>query len=343
MAQRVPGGAASISRMILLVEPTASARSTTSIMHSGWTMILMPGYFARICVTCCGRNIWWTLQQPFQRITRLRRMSSGVLPPSGLGRIPQRHLLQRNAHRPGRVPAQVLIGEEQHAAAPGERPIERGPGVGRRADDAAVPAAKRLQAGRRIDVGDRHQVVGVDHLGQLPPAVFDLRDVGHVGQRAAGGQVGQDHRHAPPAALGKPLGPIGQNVGRFGHEVDAAEGDGPALLVLGRQFGQLVAVAAEVGQRDHVVLLIMMAENQQPRAHFAPHPLDALGEHVVLQRFVSGQIESRHGGWVVRLYTPRYNSMAIFCLSNLATLLSRCERMAMFSGACTRTAMSMGL
>ena len=115
-----------------------------------------------------------------------------------------------------------------------EGPIEHGPGVGRRADDAAVPAAKRLQAGRRVDVGDRRQVVGVDHLAELLPAVFDLFDLGHVGQRAAGGHVGQDHRDALAAALGQPLGPIGQDVGRFGHEVDAAEGDRPALFVLAR-------------------------------------------------------------------------------------------------------------
>ena len=64
---------------------------------------------------------------------------------------------------------------------------------------------------------------------KLLPAVFDLLDLGHVGQRAAGGQVGQDHGHALAAALGQPLGPIGQDVGRLGHEVDAAEGDRPAL------------------------------------------------------------------------------------------------------------------
>ena len=45
MAHRVPGGASSTARMILPVEPIASANSTTSLMHSGWTMILMPGYF----------------------------------------------------------------------------------------------------------------------------------------------------------------------------------------------------------------------------------------------------------------------------------------------------------
>ncbi len=120
----------------------------------------------------------------------------------------------------------------------------------------------------------------------MPPAVFDLGDVGHVGQRAAGGQVGQNHRHAPPAAFGQPLGPIGQDVGRFGHEVDAAEGDGLACFIPGGHVGQLVAVAAEVGLVDHGVLLIVMSENQQPRTHVTPHPLDARDQLVVVQRFV---------------------------------------------------------
>ena len=60
-------------------------------------------------------------------------------------------------------------------------------------------------------------------------------------------------------------------------------------FVLGGHVGQLVAVAAEVGQGDHGVLLVVMAENQQPRAHLAPHPLDARGELVVFQRFVGGR------------------------------------------------------
>ena len=75
--------------------------------------------------------------------------------------------------------------------------------------------------------------------------------------------------------------------------MDAAEGDRPALLVAGGQLGQLVAVAAEVRQGDHFVLLIVVAEDQQPRAHFRPHPLDALHERVVFQRLVGGQLEGR--------------------------------------------------
>ena len=138
---------------------------------------------------------------------------------------------------------------------------------------------------------------GVDHVAQLPPAVFDLRDVGHVGQRAAGGQVGQNHRHPLPAALGKPLRAIRENVGRFGHEVDAAEGDRPALFVIGSRVGQSVTVAAQVGQGDHGVPLIVMSQDQQPWAHLPPHPLDASDQIGVLQRFVAGQVKGRHGTW----------------------------------------------
>ena len=105
----------------------------------------------------------------------------------------------------------------------------------------------------------------VDHLGQLLPAILDLVDLGHVGHGAAGGQVGQDHGHALAAALGQALGAVGQDVGRLGHEVDAAEGDRPALLVGGGQLAEPVAVAPEVRQGDHFVLLIVMSEDQQPR------------------------------------------------------------------------------
>jgi hypothetical protein len=33
---------------------------------------------------------------------------------------------------------------------------------------------------------------GVEHLGQFAPAALDLGQAGHVGHRAAGGEVGQD-------------------------------------------------------------------------------------------------------------------------------------------------------
>ena len=154
-------------------------------------------------------------------------------------------------------------------------------------------SAKRLQVGGRVDVGDRHQVGRVDHFAELVPAVLNLLDGGHIGQRAAGGLIGQDHCHPPPVAAGDLLGPVGQDVGGLGHEMDAAKGDRPALLVLGGQLGQLVTVAAEVRQSDDLVLLVVVAQDQEPRAHLRPHPLDAHGEDRVFQRLIGGQLEGR--------------------------------------------------
>jgi len=94
-----------------------------------------------------------------------------------------------------------------------------------------VPPAKRLQARGRVHVGDRHHVLDVDHVAELLPAVFHLLDLGHVGHGATGGHVRQDHRDSLAAALGQALGPVGQHVGRLGHEVHAAEHDRPAVPV----------------------------------------------------------------------------------------------------------------
>ena len=52
--------------------------------------------------------------------------SSAVLPPSGLARVPHRHLLERHAHLLRGVAAEVLVGEEQHALPALERPLEHG-------------------------------------------------------------------------------------------------------------------------------------------------------------------------------------------------------------------------
>ena len=130
----------------------------------------------------------------------------GVLPPSSR-RGSQTGIAPAACPSPGRVAAQVLIGEEQHPPPPGEGPLQHRPGVGRGADDPAVPAAKGLQAGRRVDVGDRRHVVDVDHFGQLLPAVLHLLDLrpcrpsssrrpGRAGPRSPAG------RRAGPAARG---------------------------------------------------------------------------------------------------------------------------------------------
>ena len=98
--------------------------------------------------------------------------------------------------------------------------------------------------------------VGDAGLDQLVPALLDLVDGGHVGHRAAGGEVGQHHG----------LGVGGEDVGRLGHEVHAAEDD-PLGIRPGRGLlGQLEGVAGDVGELDDLVALVVVAEHEDPVA-----------------------------------------------------------------------------
>ena len=109
-------------------------------------------------------------------------------------RVPDHAVVERHAHlEDGRVAAQVLVGEEQHLRPLLEGPLERGLGVGGRADGAAVAAAERLDVGAGVHVGDGHDVVGDAGLDERVPGVLDLGEPGHVGHRAARGEVREDH------------------------------------------------------------------------------------------------------------------------------------------------------
>ena len=94
------------------------------------------------------------------------------------------------------------------------------------------------------------------------PALLDLVDVGHVGHRAAGVEVGEDHA----LVVG------GEDVGRLGHEVHAAEDDVGGAGVVGRELGQLERVAAGVGPADDLGALVVVAEDQEPLAERRPWP-----------------------------------------------------------------------
>ena len=97
------------------------------------------------------------------------------------------------------------------------------------------------------------------------------------------------------AASGQPLGPIRQNIGRFGHEVDAAKRDRAAIGASSRHLAQLIAVALQVRERDHFVLLVMMPQDQQPRTPFCPNRRDAGLQLVVRERLVRLEFESGVG------------------------------------------------
>ena len=95
-------------------------------------------------------------------------------------------------------------------------------------------------------------MLDVDDTAERFPRFFDLVDVGHVGHRAAGVQVGEDHV----------LVRRGQDVGRLGHEVHAAKDDVVGFGVLLGEHRQPVRVAAGVGELDDVVTLVVVAEDE---------------------------------------------------------------------------------
>ncbi len=86
-------------------------------------------------------------------------------------------------------------------------------------------------------------------LRERIPAGFHLRDFGHIGHGTSGIQIGQDHL----LAVGS------EHIGAFGHKVNAAEDDVLRFGLRG-DFGELVAVAGEIGKADDFVALIMVAE-----------------------------------------------------------------------------------
>ena len=59
---------------------------------------------------------------------------------------------------------------------------------------------------------------------------------------------------------------VGEDVGALGHEMHAAEDDELDAFLLGRLARELEAVAGEIGELDHRILLIVMPEDHQPLA-----------------------------------------------------------------------------
>ena len=179
--------------------------------------------------------------------------------------VPDDHLVHRDAHVVAGPPAEMLIGEEQYLGPLRESPFGDGAGIGRGAHDAAMFAAERLQIGRRVDVGDRRDLfLGVQHFVELAPAALDLGQIGHVGHRTAGGEVGQDGD----------LVRRGHDVGDFGHEVHAAEDDVFGIGLCG-QSGQLERIAGQVGVLVDIGTLVVVAEDYGLLAQFGAGGTDA--------------------------------------------------------------------
>src|SRR5262245_29471979 len=65
-AQTDPGGDSAIRLTMYSVEPASSAASTTSCLHSGWTITRTPGWFSRAQSIWARENRAWTEHQPSQ-------------------------------------------------------------------------------------------------------------------------------------------------------------------------------------------------------------------------------------------------------------------------------------
>ena len=179
-----------------------------------------------------------------------------------LERIPDDHLVERHAHLPRGVAAEVLVRQEQDLLALLPAPLQRRRGVRRGADGAAALADERLDRRGGVDVGDRHRARGHAHLLQLGPADLELIRRDHVGHRAAGGEVRQDD-----LLVRQP-----EDVGALGHEVHAAEDDVLGARVLGDLARELERVAGVVGEADHLVALVVVAEDDESIAERARAP-----------------------------------------------------------------------
>src|SRR4030067_2060623 len=81
MAHAVPGGADFTVLIIYSVDPHRSDSSTTSLRHSGWTIMFMPGCFSLKYSICFGRNSMWTLQNPSHRISLAFLIPASLFPP----------------------------------------------------------------------------------------------------------------------------------------------------------------------------------------------------------------------------------------------------------------------
>ncbi len=191
--------------------------------------------------------------------------------------VPHRHVVGAVAEVEPGVPAEVLVGEEQHLMAAGpaspqrsEGPGEDGPGVRRGAHHAPVAAHERLQGGRRVHVGHRDHAVEVGRLGEGLPGLLDRVDVRHVGHRAAGVEVRQHDL----------LVGSGEDVRRFGHEVDSAEHDVIGLGLAGGDPGQPEGVAPGVGPPHDLVALVVVPEDDRAAAELGLGLSDPVGELV---------------------------------------------------------------
>jgi excinuclease ABC subunit C len=207
-------------------------------------------------------------QQKWRRLDRARFERGDATP-----WVDDDHVVRAEAELVAGVASEVLVGKEQHlvtalrAAVEAERPPKHRAGVRGGADGSAAVSDKCLQRRRGVHVGDRDDPLDVDEPCQLLEDLLDVICVGHVGHRAAGTEIGQDDY----------LVGTGEDVGRLGHEVHAAEDDVGGVLLACGVAGERKGVATGIGELHHVVALVVVAEDDEASAE---RPL-GVGDHAM--------------------------------------------------------------
>src|SRR6267378_2568653 len=201
-----------------------------------------------------------------------------------LVRIPDDHLIERDAHAISGITAKVFVGEEENFFAGLEGPLHDGGGVGTGADRAAILAGKGLDGRGRVHVGDGDDFPRIDERRELAPASFHLADVGHIGHRATGVEVGKNDGLVLAA----------ENVRAFGHEVHATEND-IAAFGLRSLEGEFEGVTAKIGELDDFVALVMMAQNHDIAVKTGFRSGDAIVEGIVRHEEVRIKVAANTG------------------------------------------------
>ncbi|SBT10145.1 hypothetical protein ACCAA_890024 [Candidatus Accumulibacter aalborgensis] len=187
--------------------------------------------------------------------------------------VPDHHFVEWNSHPIAGPAAEMLVGKEENLFPALEGPASDRSGVRRGAHDAAACTAEGLEIGGRVDVGHRGDLlIDVEYLAEFAPAALDLGQIGHVGHRAAGGEVRQDGH----------LFRLRHDVGDFGHEMHAAE-DNVLRFGLRGEAREFQRVTGKVGVLVNVGTLVVVAEQNGLVAKPLAGSADALMARIVLQ------------------------------------------------------------
>jgi hypothetical protein len=174
--------------------------------------------------------------------------------PQAMVGIPQEHIVPWNAQTFGGVAPQMLVRKEKDSRSARQCPSDGILCVRRGAHQPSMLPAEGLQVSRGIHIGYGHDIaLDIQHLTELRPRVLHLVPPGHLGHWAAGLYGGQKDG----------LAGLRQDGGGFGHKVHAAEHDGLCLAATGGITSQLERVAAKVGELDHLVPLVMVAQDDE--------------------------------------------------------------------------------